>query len=379
MSKTILFSSYMSSSAGRRHLAGVFRYIAEKDLDWEVIPVKLMMVMTKMQIAQILDSGIGGVISSTPLKEDLLSSLMKMSTPIVEVEGRDLPARARTFLDEEAVGRLAAEHLLSFGNFMDLGYVPYHESSRWSFLRMKGFSFALAKRGRRAHVKGPKTDLTTWLKRLRKPAAVFCACDMTADDVLHAAARARIRVPQDISVLGVDDDELYCDNTRPALSSVRPGHEDSGYAAAELLDMIFRGRKTKDRIIPPNGVTSRDSVATCLPATTLVERAAYVIDEHAVDGWGVDEVAEALHVSRRLLSLRFAQLKGQSVHAALTERRLKEVERLLKSTTAAITDIAGRAGFGNANHLKRLFKSRYGVTMREFRSAASEKSGTRTK
>ncbi len=379
MSKTILFSSYMSASAGRRHLAGVFRYIAEKGRDWEVVPVKLMDAMTKMQIAQLLESGIGGVISATPLKEDLLSNLMKKNTPIVEIEGRKLPAIVRTLLDEEAVGRMAAEHLLSFGNFMDLGYVPYHESTSWSYLRMKGFANALAKRGRRARVKGPNTDLTTWLKQLQKPAAVFCACDMTADDVLHAAARAKIRVPQDLSVLGVDDDELYCDNSRPALSSVRPGHEDSGYAAAELLDMIFRGRKTKDRTVPPKGVTSRDSVATCLPATTLVVRAAHVIDEHAVDGWGVDEVAEALHVSRRLLSLRYAQLKGQSVHAALTERRLREVERLLKSTKTMITDIVVRAGFGNANHLKRLFKSRYGVTMREFRTAASAKAGTRRK
>lgn len=368
MRRTILFSSYMSASAGRRHLAGIFRYIAEKGRDWEVIPVKLMGAVTRNQVAQLLDSAIGGVISAAILKEDLLADLTKKNTPIVEIEGRHLPARARTFLDEEAVGRLAAEYLLSFGNFMDLGYVPYGEGTRWSYLRMKGFSLALAKRGRRALVKGPKTDLPIWLKRLRKPAAVFCACDMTADDVLRAAARAKIRVPQDLSVLGVDDDELYCDNTKPALSSVRPGHEDSGYAAAELLDQIFRGKKPKDRFIPPKGVTSRDSVVTCLPATTLVERAMHIINEHAADGWGVDEVAKALHVSRRLLSLRYAQLKGRSVHAALTDQRLREVERLLKSTKTSITEIGKRAGFGNANHLKRLFKSRYGKTMREWRN-----------
>ena len=368
MRKTILFSSYMSASAGRRHLAGVFRFIAEKGRDWEVFPVKLMGSMTKGQVAQLLENSIDGAIVAGGLKEDLLTDMMKKDTPIIEIEGRHLPAKARTFLDEEAVGHLAAEHLISFGNFATFGYVPYSECTRWSYLRMKGFTLTLSKRGRRALVKGPKTDLVTWLKRLQKPAAVFCACDMTADDVLHAAVKAKIRVPQDLSVLGVDDDELYCDNMRPALSSVRPGHEDSGYAAAELLDLIFRGKKAKDRIVPPKGVTSRDSVSACLPAKTLVERAAHIIDEHADDGWSVDEVAEALHVSRRLLSLRYAQLKGQSVHAALTDRRLKEVERLLKSTKTTITGIVKRAGFGNANHLKRLFKSRYGKTMREWRN-----------
>lgn len=378
MHKTVLFSSYMSSSAGRRHLAGVYRYIAEKNCDWEIVAEKRIRTLQENTIDALLDTGIDGVITACPIPEELMSDFTKRKTPIVGIDNHRTPATATVTIDDHAVGRRAAEHLLTYGNFMDFGYVPYRETTRWSLGRMNGFVSALARHNRAVNVRPLETPLSDWLRALGKPAAVFCSCDMTADEVLRAAAKEKIRVPQDLSVLGVDDDELFCDNMRPALSSVRPGHEESGYAAAEILDHLFRKRKAKDCKISPVSVTNRASIAACLPATTLVERAQRLIADHAKEGWGVDEVAKALHVSRRLISLRFVQITGESVHEALTKERLKEAERFLRNSRKPIKDISLLVGFGTVNHLKRLFKSRYGVTMREFRRNASSKDDTRT-
>ena len=86
----------------------------------------------------------------------------------------------------------------------------------------------------------------------------------------------------------------------------------------------------------------------------------------------MDDVAQELHVSRRLLSLRFAELQGISVHDAIVRQRLSEVKHLLKNTRLPIMKITGRCGFGNVNYLKRLFKDRFGMTMREWRMSHAD-------
>lgn len=380
MEKNIIVSPFMHSSAGRRHLAGVYRYVAEHNRNWEITPLKQVKTSERATIAAMIAEGnVDGVITVKIEPDDFIRQFLDADIPVVTLDYRLDRATSCIFSDDESVGRLAAEHLLSFGNFRTFGYVPFADGARWSYLRMKGFAETLAKHNRKAVLKGPKTSISDWMVHLEFPAAIFCASDAIAGEVLVAARLAKIRVPQNISVLGVDDDALFCDNTRPALSSIQPGHEASGYAAAESLDRFLRHKRVSNKLIPPAGITDRDSIVVCLPATALVERAVRLIAEHATDGWGVDEVAKKLHVSRRLLSLRFAQIQGQSVHQALVEQRLKKVERLLKSTHGKIKDISLRSGFGNVNYLKRLFKSRTGVTMKDFRSCASAPADTRRK
>jgi len=369
MSKTILASLWMHSSAGRRHLAGIYRYISSRGRDWDVQLVKTDYELTCERMAELIKQGLDGIISVYPFDKTAQRLIQSANIPIVAIDTRAIPNATTILSDDEAVGRLAATHLMEFGNFRSFAYIPSKAAKRWSYLRMKGFALQLAKQRRRAILKGNRTTPVQWLKRLKKPAAVFCASDAIAVDILHAAAEAKLNVPKDIALLGVDDDELVCDNVRPTLSSVRPGHEPCGYAAAEILDRILRHRKVKDTLIPPIGVTNRASIAPCLPATTLVDRVLSAIDNHATDGWSVDDIAKAVGASRRLVSLRFAELQGTSVHAALVNRRLSEVERLLHVPYLKIKDISRKAGFGNANALKGLFKKRYGMTMREFRQA----------
>lgn len=368
MSKHVLVSLWMHSTAGRRHLAGIYRYLAEKGLDWDIQLVKIFSDLTENGLRDLVVNGLDGVLTVRGYDREIEQILLRAGLPMVMIDTRGPQVDdVCVFSDDEAIGVLAAKHLLSYGNYRTFAYVPASNGNRWSYLRMKGFALQLNRQKRSALVKGAKSDLRKWLGNLEKPAAVFCASDATALDVFHAAAEAGIRIPDDMAVLGVDDDELICNNAHPALSSVRPGHEACGYAAAEILDRLFRKRKVRSVSVPPVGVTDRASITPCVPATVLVTRALAAIDEHATDGWGVEDVAKAVGISRRLLSLRFAALQGMSVHDALLDRRLAAVRRLLETTSLKIKDITTRTGFGNVNYLKRLFKERTGKTMREWR------------
>lgn len=374
--RKVIVSLWMHSCAGRRHLAGVFRYIARSS-DWDVQLCRFGDELTDKMV-----SSADGIITSPHINGEMLRKVKLRQIPIVAI---DIPKSAlpdgknlsRVFSDDRSVGEAMAQYVLTYGNFRSYHFV-YDGHSHWAVKRLEGIAAALTARNRRLeifvrpkddeHVPDPP-DVTAWLKGLAKPAVVMAATDALAVEILNAARRARICVPHDLAVVGTDDDELLCEYARPRLTSIRPGHEACGYAAAEELDRLFRGKPPRTRLLPVEAVTARKSLAVCVPSTHLIEAANDYINKHACEGAGVDQVAMALGVSRRLLSLRFAEYEKKSVHEALVEHRLAEVTRLLKNPNFTIREITARCGFPNANYLKRLFKKRTGQTMREFRRA----------
>ena len=375
--RKVIISLFMSSCAGRRHLAGVFRYIS-RGSDWDVQLCRLGELTAKMV------SAADGIITSPHIEKDVLRLIAKRSIPLVTIDvpeqkEHDNGLLSRIFSDDRSVGAAMAQHVLSYGNFRSYHFV-YDGRSHWAIKRLQGVSDTLKERNRTlSTLVRPKDDdpvsnppdLTAWLKGIAKPAVVMAATDELAIEVLNAARAVRIRVPRDLAVMGTDDDELLCEYARPSLTSVRPGHEACGYAAAEELARLFRGKPPQTRLIPVETITNRKSLAVCIPATHLIDAANDYIDRHACEGANVDDVAKALGISRRLLSLRFAEYEKKSIHDALVDRRLAEVTRLLKNKSLTITEITARCAFPNANYLKRLFKQRTGLTMREFRQASA--------
>lgn len=381
--RKVIISLFMGSCAGRRHLAGVFRYIS-RGSDWDVQLCRFGELTAKM----VLDAD--GIITSPHIEKDVLRLVGKRGIPLVTI---DIPEQkvhdngllSRIFSDDRSVGVAMAQHVLSYGNFRSYHFI--HDGlSHWATKRLQGVADTLRARNRTlSSLVRPKEgehvanqpDLTAWLKGITKPAVVMAATDELAIEVLNAARAARIRVPRDLAVMGTDDDELLCEYARPSLTSIRPGHEACGYAAAEELDRLFRGKSPRTRLIPVETITHRKSLAACIPATHLIDAANDYIAKHACEGADVDDVAKALGISRRLLSLRFAEYEKKSVHDALVDRRLAEVTRLLRGSNLSITEITARCAFPNANYLKRLFKQRTGKTMREFRQASAPAARTR--
>ncbi len=178
-------------------------------------------------------------------------------------------------------------------------------------------------------------------------------------------------MPTDVSLIGCDNDELLCTISRPAITSIRPNFEQAGYAAARALDAMMRGRRPNETVmrIPGAKVIVRGSTEHIPPAVAVVNAAMEYIKRHALEGISTADVVSHLKISHSLLDLRFRQLRNESVMDAILSTRLAEVQRLLETTNRKLLDIGIACGFRSADYLKRLFKKRFGMSMREWRAA----------
>lgn len=276
-------------------------------------------------------------------------------------------------IDNQEIGRLAARHLLSLGKFSRYAFIPPVKSRPWVRQREEGFHVELAAGKVGAESFSRSVPLADWLASLPKPAALMAACDYTAIEVMTACARLSLRIPQDISIIGVDDDELLCEFTRPALTSIRPEHFASGFQAARALNGLFLGRRDASRrpkatVCSGARIIERESTHFLSPALHLVHKATAYIKANVCKDIDVADVVRHLGVSRRLADLRFSEHNGRSIHETIIETKLSELATRLLTSNRAIGDIAAALGFDDLSYLGRLFRRRYGVTMSKWRS-----------
>jgi LacI family transcriptional regulator len=215
-----------------------------------------------------------------------------------------------------------------------------------------------------------RTDLAAWLTSLPKPAALFCAWDSCAITAATVCSECRISIPEQISILGVDDDEFLCNLVSPPLSSIRPDFEGEGFLAAKMLDQMMNSKgMTRPKLMSckVDGVTERGSTHPLSPSGFLVQRALDFIDDNVCRGITVPDVVDHLGVSRSLLSLRFRQIQRESILQTIRTRRMREVKRLLSSTAYPIARIISMCGFRSESRPKNLFRKMFGMTMSEYR------------
>jgi LacI family transcriptional regulator len=283
-------------------------------------------------------------------------------------------------IDEGAVGRMAAEHFLErgFRHFAWCGDPRFV----WSKLRGDGYAAALAEAGFSVSEYQPpsasaETDddagleaLGQWLLQLPRPVAVFTCYDIRGREVLDACRRFSIPVPDEIAVLGVDNDELLCALAFPPLSSVVPNARRTGYEAAAVLEALMAGRDPgpMTRLVPPIGVVTRQSTDVLAVEDRNVARAVRYIREHACEGICVDDVVSHAALSRRLLETRFKKLLGRSPHDEITRVQLRRVKELLAETDLPLAEIADRTGFRYVEYLSAVFKNKAGMPPGQFRS-----------
>lgn len=374
--KRIAVSLVMQSPAGRKQLAGIFRYTAS-GLPWDVEIFRNISIWDEESLSRIVDERIDGIITSMFTRnEKCWQTLARHKIPIVLIDGQrpDVSKSLRcgtVCSDDLRAGEDGARHLLSLGGMRSFGYIPAPAiHARWSAARQNGLANALAAKGHHLNVYNSGSEpLESWLGNLPKPTAVMAASDDIASSALTLCHKLKIDVPDRLVLLGNDDDELICENLRPRLSSVRIGHEDEGFFAARMLDRMMRypNRPVKDILIAPKGITVRESTRPVSPAAHLIDRALSYIHDHAADGISVDDVVAHVNVSRRLLYLRFEEMLGKTVLAVLTERRIELIKAKLKSSSDSIAALSLACGFSSANHAKRVFKSATGMSMRDWR------------
>lgn len=378
--RNILVSLHNGSAAERRQLAGILRYAANVG-NWNF---DFRPGITPRQSADY-----DGVISGTGLKDWMLNDLPIPPTAQLVLIGSDKtinPDAKRlragyVLYDDFRAGQQGAQHLLSLGKMRSYCFVPSKEpDSKWSLLRQRGMEDALRRQGLPLAVfDASSCALDAWLSSIPKPAAIMTASDEGANQVITICHKLKIKTPDQLVIIGNDNDELMCESLRPRLSSVQIDHEGVGYAAAKMLDRMMRSpnRSVKDVLIAPKGVAVRESTRPVSPAANLIERALAYIQEHAADGITVDDVVDHVNVSRCLLYLRFREQLGKSILTAITERRVAMLKAKLKSSEATVAQLALDCGFPTAGHATRVFRAITGSSPRDWRAKACSSEDTK--
>lgn len=210
-----------------------------------------------------------------------------------------------------------------------------------------------------------------WLKSLHKPVGLLAANDLRAREVLDACRLVDLHVPEDVAVLGVNDDDLICEMANPPLSSVIHNARRVGYEAAAMLDRLMQGKRVgADVVIDPLGVHARQSTDLLAVEDEEVAKALRFIRENACNGICVDDVLDQLTLSRRALEKRFRSAVGRPLHAEIRRVQIERVKELLATTDFKLDRIAEIAGFSSAQYLAGLFHKVVKMTPGSWRSAA---------
>jgi len=283
--------------------------------------------------------------------------------------------------DNAAIARLAADHLLERG-FRQFGFCGL-SNFRWSAERGEQFSKFIGEAGydcstyvtpmsdgRAVDWAADQRELVRWIQKLSKPAGVLACFDMRGRQVLDACRTAGVRVPDEIAVLGVDDDTVLCELAAPPLSSIAPAAQRAGFAAAELLERMMRGEKIKPapHLFAPSGTVTRRSTDALVIDDPDVSAAVRMIRERACRGITVEEIVSAVALSRRVLESRFRKLLGRTPHQEIVRCRIEAAKQLLASTDLPIKAIAKRTGTPHAEYLNARFKLAVGMTPGAYRS-----------
>ena len=384
--RRVVVALRMAGIAGQDKLNGIFNYLSE-GRRWQLIIYRTKHEFTADIVEQELSHGADGFIIGIPDAEDALLHLAAIDVPtvIMNVSGGGIEHREKNIVyiksDSQAVGREAANALLRQGIYKSYGYAGYRTNEDWSLERGDAFRSELDKAGfvgrmmDIAHYQDKVQDKATilkWLKGLPKPCGILAACDDRAFEILDICRDAGIKVPAEIGILGVNNDPLLCENAEPRLSSIQPDFVEEGRLAAELLEKIMSGDSipAKKRLmrVGIRAIVHRESTVAQSEAGKLVQKVLAYIEREAVKGIGVEAVVRRFKVSRSLLEMRFRELQRESVYEAMLRIRLEEVKRRLQQTKDPISEITAACGWENPTPPKTLFKKRFGISMREYRS-----------
>lgn len=324
------------------------------------------------------DGLIGGINT-----ESAAQALASWRCPIVNVSAvlPDLPF-PRVGVDNHAVGRLAAEHFLERG-LRHFGFAG-HRSWLFSVEREAGFRKVVEKAGHEVLVHhdaaaqpfdplgqhGPlHRRVAEWIERLPKPVGVLLPNDLWGLQLSEVCRQVGLRVPEDVALLGVDNDDLLCELARPPLSSIQIPGQQIGQQAAALLDRLLRGKKAPrvPVLIPPQGIVVRRSSDVLAIDDAEVVAAVRFIQSHAHEPIHVGDVLQQLSLSRRDLERRFRAATGRSVLGQIQRAHLERAKRLLVETDLPIAEVASQSGFTDFRHLGVVFRRRLELTPSAYR------------
>lgn len=306
--------------------------------------------------------------------------ISELGIPAVSVANtlRD-PLLPAVYFDDVAAGRLAAEHLLEcrLNHFAFLGDVQFPCIQK----RLEGFQQALQARGKDCRLLDWSQEMETWrcfdptkliqqLRHLPKPVGLFAPYDVLAYHVARACHHARLQVPEEVAIIGVDNDPLICTTSQPPLTSIRIPAYEIGRRAAELVDHLLNGGAPPAGpiILPPRPPALRMSTELVSVADEKLSAALRYIRDHAHEPINVASLWASLKLDRKDLEYRFRTQLGRSPGQELTRVRVERAKQLLLDTELNIQKLSQACGFSSASYMISVFRKHVGVTPQLYRT-----------
>ena len=332
--------------------------------------------------------------NSALFKNDLLSSdaafgyiddkiakiLIKHDKPIAHLPvHKPIPGAINIMEQDNSTGQMGAKHFLDLGlrNFAFCGWKDFH----WSRIRQIGFCQAIQKAGfNAATYKEPPLGkkltrqaqrklLIKWLSSLPKPVGIMTCNDDRSREVVEACLVANLDIPEDVAVLGVDNDQMVCNLSQPPLSSIALSHEQAGYSTGQLLDAMMSGKKVKDKqiLVRPLFLQSRQSTDILAIEDKEIVTALHFIRDNSSHQITVQDVTDETTLSIRVLQLRFRKILDRSIHQEIRRVRIDRFCKMLLETDLSIYQIADSLDFRDINHVARAFRKEKGMTPLQYR------------
>lgn len=381
----ILFLTDFSEAYARNLLLGIARYAHAVGQAWSLCRLPLS-IRDKFGIEAVIDL-------AKKMRADAVIGQF-YNTDNVELFARngiitiaqDFKARFTTIPNITGphflAGKMGAEYFAKKG-FRHFAFYGTRDVV-WSDERMQGFretvraanpSFtfsALCKNTQNALWDYDTNQLVTWLQSLSKPVAIMACDDNHAYHITEACQQGegggRLRIPDDIAVLGVDNDETICRLSSPNLSSLNQNIEQGGYDVAQLIDRILRDPATprEDVMVQPTHIVTRQSTDIYANNDQHIAEVLKYIHENISQKITVDELVELVPLSRRLLETRFKRSMGTSIYDYILQTRIEKVAQLL-CEGMSVSEAAIELGFSDIKNLSRMFRQQRGMTPSEYR------------
>lgn len=361
---------------GRQLCSGIIQYAQTRD-DWSLTMLDWDDLAHASRLAE-FDGFIVRVIN-----DEIAKIFAKTGKPVIDVfEGDHAQPFVKVIQDAEDVSRLAADHFIQH-RFTTFGFFG-HEGVAYSDFRRDAFVETLRRHGHRCAIyHTPQTviknfeyavmrkemysvgaetrSIANWVKKLPKPVAVFASHDLRAYQLIKTCREIGVSVPSDVSVLGVDDDELLCNFTDPTISSIDPNARGIGYKAAETLAALLDGARCPPVVlVKPTRLIERKSTATFPLNPPWLSDALVFIYGNVRKRLSASDVYQHVGHSHTVVNDAFRKVLNTTVSKEISDSRLKEAHRLVSTTALPFSEVADLSGFASVQYFTRSFTAAYG-------------------
>ncbi|BBO32807.1 XylR family transcriptional regulator [Lacipirellula parvula] len=368
----------------RRIVRGVAEYVHRVRREWSIyVEEDLVDRLPDLQAW-----GGDGILANLD-DERIAAAVMSLGIPVIGIGGgygfyEHHPEIPYVRTDNRAIARLGAKYLLNLG-FRRFAFCnePLTKFNGWAKERADAFADVIREAGFPCDVftgrhspakqwRQAQASLQEWLAKLPAPIGVMACHDGRARHVLQACRTLGLRVPDDVAILGVDNDDLMCELTRPPLSSIEQGALRVGFEAAAMLDQLMQGNQlTQPQLsVPPEQVVTRQSTDVTAVADPDVAEALEFIRLNACKPIHVSDVLDLARMSRSTLEARFRESIGRTIHAEIRRIQLEEAQRLLITTNIPIKEVVQRVGISSVQYFNSVVRNATGQTPGEIRKRA---------